>query len=98
MSKLNLPHPGTTIREQVIEPLGLSISEAAAKLGMSRTAFSRVLNGKAGISADLAIRLEMAGISTARFWMALQADYDLEIAKQRKQPDIERLADGVVMA
>lgn len=98
MDKLNLPHPGATIRDQVIEPLGLSVSETAAKLGMSRTAFSRVLNGKAGVSADLAIRLEMAGISTARFWMALQAEYDLEIARDRQQPEIDRLVDDAVLA
>lgn len=98
MSKLNHPHPGTTIRDQVVEPLGLSVSEAAAKLGMSRTAFSRVLNGKAAISADLAIRLEMAGISTARFWVALQSEHDLEQAKQHKQPKIARLMEDVSFA
>lgn len=51
---------------------------------MNRTAFSRVINAKAGISPDLAIRLETAGISSARFWIALQAEYDLEKAKQPK--------------
>ncbi|AEC18772.1 virulence-associated protein, putative [Pusillimonas sp. T7-7] len=98
MSKLNHPHPGTTIRDQVIEPLGLSVSDAAERLGMSRTAFSRVLNGKAAISADLAIRLEMAGISTARFWVALQSEYDLEQAKQHKQPKVERLMEDIAFA
>lgn len=98
MNKLNHPHPGTTLRDQVVEPLGLSVSDAAEKLGMSRTAFSRVLNGKAGISADLAIRLEMAGISTARFWVALQSAYDLEQAKQHKQPKVERLMEDVAFA
>jgi addiction module HigA family antidote len=73
MNVLNHPHPGETLRDQVIEPLHMTVSEAAQKLGMSRPALSRVLNGKAGISSDLAIRLEMAGISTARFWTSLQA-------------------------
>ena len=91
MSRLNHPHPGSTLRDQVIEPLRLSVSEAAQKLGMSRTALSRVLNGKAGISPDLAIRLEMAGISTARFWSALQTEYDLAQARQHKQPHVDRL-------
>ena len=91
MSRLNHPHPGSTLRDQVIEPLQLSVSEAAQKLGMSRTALSRVLNGKAGISPDLAIRLEMAGISTARFWSALQTEYDLAQARQHKQPHVDRL-------
>lgn len=91
MNILNHPHPGVILREDVIVPLGLTVSDAAEKLGMSRTAFSRVINGKAGISPDLAIRLETAGISSARFWIALQAEYDLEKAKQRKQPTVARL-------
>lgn len=91
MNALNHPHPGLILREDVIVPLGLTASDAAEKLGMSRTAFSRVINGKAGISPDLAIRLETAGISSARFWIALQAEYDLEKAKQHKQPKVARL-------
>ena len=91
MNILNHPHPGVILREDVIVPLGLTVSDAAEKLGMSRTAFSRVINGKAGISPDLAIRLETAGISSARFWIALQAEYDLEKAKQHKRPKVARL-------
>src|SRR5690554_4894365 len=91
MSKINHPHPGETLREQVIEPLGLPVSQAAQYFGMSRPALSRVLNGQAAISSDLAIRLEMAGISTARFWAALQTEYDLEQARQHKQPKVPRL-------
>jgi len=98
MSRLNHHHPGSTLRDQVIEPLQLSVSEAAQKLGMSRTALSRVLNGKAGISPDLAIRLEMAGISTARFWSALQTEYDLAQARQHKQPHVDRLMPDVTFA
>lgn len=81
MNKLNHPHPGTTLRDLVIEPLDLSVSEAAKQFSMSPDYFSLVLNGKAGISPDLAIRLEMAGISTARLWVELQSEYDLEQAK-----------------
>ena len=66
--------------------------EAARRLGMSRVALSRVLNGRAGISPDLAIRLERAGISTARFWLATQTGYDLAQALKREQPAVERLA------
>ena len=69
----NPPHPGTMLRDDVIVALGLSVSEAATRLGMSRVALSRVLNGHAAISPSLALRLERAGVSTARFWMALQA-------------------------
>ena len=91
MNVPNHPHPGLILREDVIVPLSLTVSDAAEKLGMSRTAFSRVINAKAGISPDLAIRLETAGISSARFWIALQAEYDLEKAKQHKQPKVARL-------
>lgn len=60
------PHPGELLRDEVIAALGLSVTEAASRLAMSRVALSRVLNGKAAISPDLALRLEQAGTSTAR--------------------------------
>ena len=72
-------------------PLGIEVTDAAHRLGMSRTTLSRVINGRAGISPDLAIRLERAGVSTARFWMTLQANYELSLAEQRKQPTVQRL-------
>ncbi|MEN5343889.1 HigA family addiction module antitoxin [Achromobacter mucicolens] len=71
------PHPGEILREDVIAPLGLSITEAADRLAMPRVALSRVLNYKAGISPDLAVRLEQAGASTAHAWIVMQANYDL---------------------
>jgi len=83
------PHPGELLKEDVLEPLDLSITEASQRLGMSRVALSRVVNGKAGISSDLAVRLERAGIATARFWMTLQTNYELEKATRREQPAIE---------
>lgn len=85
------PHPGLMLRADVIEPLGLGVGEAATKLGMSRVALSRVLNGRAGISLDLAIRLETAGVSTARFWMTLQGNHDLAQAMKAERPRVERL-------
>ena len=85
----NHPHPGELLKEDVLDPLGLSISEAAERLGMARGSLSRVVNGRTGISSDLAVRLERAGVSTARFWMTLQANYELEQATKRKQPRIE---------
>jgi len=87
----NHPHPGELLREDVLVSLGLAVTEAADRLGMSRVALSRVLNGHAGISPDLAIRLERAGVSTARFWITLQANYDLSRAMQRKQPPVKPL-------
>ncbi len=87
----NHPHPGELLREDVLAPLGLEVTEAAQRLRMSRTALSRVLNGRAGISPDLALRLERAGVSTARFWMTLQANYELARAERRVQPRVQRL-------
>ena len=88
------PHPGDVLRETVFEPLALTITEASSRLAMSRSALARVLNGKTGLSPDLAIRLEMAGVSTARAWLALQANYDLYCALQREQPAVRRLQDA----
>lgn len=85
------PHPGLMIRDEVLEALRLNVTDAARKLGMSRVALSRIVNGRAGISPDLAIRLETAGVSSARFWMALQMNYDLAQARNHSQPAIEKL-------
>jgi addiction module HigA family antidote len=86
-------HPGEMLREDVLAPLGLSVTEAAERLGMSRVALSRVLNGRAAISPDLAVRLERAGVSTARAWLSMQANYDLAEAMQRQQPDVKPLGN-----
>lgn len=87
------PHPGELLREDVLAPLGLQVTEAAQRLSMSRVALSRVLNGRAAISPDLAIRLERAGVSTARFWITLQANYDLARAMEHEQPPVRSLQD-----
>ena len=79
----NHPHPGELLREDVLLPLGIEFTAAAQRLSMSRAALSQVINGHAGISPDLAIRLERAGVGTARFWMTLQANYDLSQAEKR---------------
>lgn len=88
----NPPHPGEVLREDVIAPLGLSVTDAADRLAMSRVALSRVLNGKAGISPDLAVRLEQAGAGTAQAWVAMQVNYDLWQALQHEQPPVKPLA------
>ena len=85
------PHPGAILREDVLVPLGLAVTRASERLGVSRVALSRVLNGRAAISVDLAIRLETAGVSTARFWLALQSNYDLAQARRRDQPPVRAL-------
>jgi len=88
---MNPPHPGELLREDVIVELGLTVKETAERLGMSRVALSRVLNGRAAISPDLALRLEMAGVSTARAWLAMQMNYDLAQARLHPQPPIKAL-------
>lgn len=85
------PHPGEILREEVLEPLGLSVTEAAQRLGVSRVALSRVANGRAAISPDLAIRLEAAGAGTARSWLTMQTHYELSRAQERKQPSVKPL-------
>lgn len=89
----NPPHPGTLLREDVLNPLHLSVKETAARLGVSRVSLSRVLNGHAAISPDLALRLEHAGVSTARFWMTLQTNYDLARLRSDGEPNVRAL-DG----
>ncbi len=85
MAMKDPPHPGRSIRENCLEPLGLSITEAAGVLGVARHTLSRVLNGHAAISPDMAIRLEKAGWSNADFWLRRQTSYDL--AQARKGED-----------
>jgi addiction module HigA family antidote len=81
----NPPYPGETLREDILPALGLSVTEAAAELGVSRVALSRVLNGKAGISLDLAMRLEeWIGGATAETWLKMQLSHDLWRASQEK--------------
>ncbi|MFT4229675.1 MAG: HigA family addiction module antitoxin [Microbacterium sp.] len=73
----NPPHPGAIIGEDVLGELGLTVAEAAARLGVSRVTLSRVIHGHAGVSPNLAVRLERAGVGTARAWLAMQSVYDL---------------------
>ena len=73
----NPPHPGEILREDVLAELGLTVVEAAARLGVARVTLSRVLHGHSGVSPNLAVRLERAGVGTARAWLAMQANYDL---------------------
>lgn len=84
-------HPGEILREDVIDALGLSITEVANRLGVSRVALSRVVHEHAAVSPRLALLLESAGVSTARFWLALQAQYDLAMEKKRGVPTVTKL-------
>jgi antitoxin HigA-1 len=84
MPMKNPPHPGFSIRDACLEPLGLNVTEAARVLGIARHTLSRVLNGHAGISPDMAIRLEKAGWSSADHWLRLQTAHDLAEARQHE--------------
>jgi addiction module HigA family antidote len=84
MSRMhNPPHPGEIIRVQCLEPLGLSVTDAAKGLGVTRKALSELLNGHSGVSPEMAIRLEKAFGSTAETWLRMQLAYDLWQAEQR---------------
>lgn len=87
----NPSHPGAIIREDVLAELGLTVAEAAARLGVSRVTLSRVINGHAGVSPNLAIRLERAGVGTARAWLAMQTNYDLARELDGKTHDVQPL-------
>ncbi len=76
-------HPGEVVRALCIEPLGLTVTEAAAALGVSRKALSALLNGRAGISPEMAIRLSKAFGGSAESWLVQQAQYDLAQAMKR---------------
>ena len=94
----NPPHPGETLKEDVLPALGLTVTEAAAQLGVSRVALSRVLNGKAAISVDMALRLEawLDGPS-AESWLKGQLAYDLWHAEQRERPAVVRANIGELL-
>jgi antitoxin HigA-1 len=77
MSMKNPPHPGGFVFRQCIEPLGLSITQAAAALGVTRATLSKLMNEKRGISAEIAVRLSKVFGGSAESWLAQQAQYDL---------------------
>ena len=85
------PHPGRVVRLSCLEPLGLSVTGAAAVLGVSRQALSNLVNGRARISTDMAIRLAKAFGSTTETWIRLQAAYDIaQAAKRESQIRVDR--------
>ncbi len=88
----NPPHPGEVIRELCIEPLGLTITEAAKALGISRKALSELLNGHTGISSEMAVRLSIAFDTTPESWLTQQMQYDLwQLKQSRKKIKVKHL-------
>ena len=91
MAMSNPPHPGRSIRENCLDPLGLNVTEAAKVLGVARHTLSRVLNGHAAISPEMAIRPEKAGWSNAEFWLRRQTTWDLvQARKDEDRINVER--------
>lgn len=88
----NPPHPGEVLRDGVFEGAGITISDFAKRLGVTRLTLSNILNGKSGISATMALRLQAALGGSAESWLQMQANYDLWQAKLKPLPPIERLA------
>lgn len=76
------PHPGLSVRFDCLEPLGLSVTDAAKALGVTRQALNNLVNGKAGISPEMAIRLDKAFGGSAEAWLALQTAFDLAQARK----------------
>lgn len=77
MPMKNPAHPGRIIRHDCLEPLGLSVTEGAKVLGVTRQTLNNVINGKSGVSPEMAVRLEKAFCSTAETWLRMQISYDM---------------------
>lgn len=91
MAVHNPPHPGGIVKRQCLEPLGLSVTRAAEGLGVTRQALSDLVNEKAGISTEMAIRLSKAFGSTPETWLGMQMAYDLWQARERaEQINVEK--------
>ena len=87
----NRPHPGEIIRKLCLEPLDLSVTDAAAALGISRKTLSALLNGRAGISPEMAVRLSIAFGTSSESWMNQQTQYDLWHAERRLCAEVDRI-------
>jgi antitoxin HigA-1 len=93
MMMKNPPHPGRIVRQECIEPLGLTVTAAAERLGIRRQTLNNLLNGKSGISPEMAIRLSKAFGSSPEVWLGLQMEFDLaQVSKNADQIKVRRIA------
>ena len=98
MPMANPCHPGEIVKYECLEPLGLTVTKAAKGLGVTRQALSNVINGRAGVSVDMAIRFSKAFGSTPETWLEMQMAYDLWQARDRvKEIKVERFAEQSVV-
>jgi addiction module HigA family antidote len=89
----NPPHPGRVVRQECIEPLGLTVTEAAKRLGVRRQTLNNLVNGKGGVSAKMAVRLSKAFGSSPEVWLGLQMEYDLaQVEKEAHNIKVKRVA------
>jgi addiction module HigA family antidote len=93
MAMHNPPHPGGIVRRQCLDPLDLTVTRAAQGLGVTRQALSELVNGRTGVSVDMAIRLSKAFGSTPETWLGMQMAHDLWQARDRaREISVERFA------
>jgi addiction module HigA family antidote len=93
MRMKNPPRPGRIVRQECIEPLGLTVTEAAKRLGVTRQALNNLVNGKGGISAEMAVQLSKAFGSSAEVWLGMQMEYDLaQVEKEAHNIKVKRVA------
>ena len=93
MAMQNPPHPGGIVKRQCLDPLGLTVTRAAAGLGITRQALSELVNGRTGVSVEMSIRLSKAFGSTPETWLKMQMAYDLWQARERAERiAVERFA------
>ena len=91
----NPPHPGEIVREECLEPLGLTVTRAAQGLGVTRQALSDLVNGKAGVSVEMSLRLSKAFGSSPETWLGMQTAYDLWRAQERADSiEVERFTQA----
>ena len=87
----NPPHPGEVLRDGVFTDTGITVTDFAKRIGVTRVALSRVLNGKGGISADMAVRLSAALGGSAESWLHMQADYELWQAEKALKREVAKI-------
>ena len=89
-NRIPIPHPGETIREDYLKPLGMSVNRLALELRVPATRMGEIVHGRRGITADTALRLARYFNTTPRFWLNLQVSYDLAVTAGSKAREIER--------
>ena len=92
MRMKNPPHPGRIVRQECIAPLGLTVTQAARALGVTRQTLNNLVNGRAGVSPEMAIRLSKAFGSSPEVWLGIQMEYDLaQAGKNARRIKVERV-------